>query len=201
MANSEKCPDLDLVDACQNGDSEAFTALVTRYQNRIFNTILRLIGDYETALDLTQETFLRAYQNLSGFQKKSAFFTWLFRIAINIATSKRRQYARRPRNFHFSQYDGDAGNNNYIEPPDEQPLPPDVLLQQEMQSLLQQEICALPDEFRQVLILRDIEGLSYEEIHLIVDCPIGTVRSRLHRARAMLKDRLSPFYADQQRPS
>ena len=200
MANSEKCPDFDLVDACQKGDSEAFTELVTRYQNRIFNTILRMIGNYETALDLTQETFLRAYQNLTGFQKKSAFFTWLFRIAINIATSKRRQYARRPRKFCFSQYDSGETAGPKIEPPDKQPLPQDTLVQREMQSLVQQEISALPDEFRQVLVLRDIEGLSYEDIHLIIDCPIGTVRSRLHRARAMLKDRLSQFYANQELP-
>lgn len=189
MLNAVKDDDFRFVKACQNGDRESFETLVHKYQNRIFNTMIRMIGDYETALDLTQEVFLRAYKNITSFKMKSTFFTWLFRIAINIATSKRRQYAQRPKNYMFSQYEVDE--NKGADPESEEPGPEYNLLQEEMKSTVQQAINELPLDFKQVLVLRDIEGMSYEEIQVIVQCPIGTVRSRLHRARQILKEKLT----------
>lgn len=190
MAHNIQDSDLSLVLASQNGNRDAFEKLVIKYQNRIFNALLRMIGDYETALDLCQDTFLKAYQNLGGFQRKSTFFTWLFRISINVATTKKRQYSTRPRSYSLSQYDSEKSlEMNEFRAKESSPR--QSLQEQEDRDILYQEISSLPHEFRTALVLRDIEGLSYEEIQNILECPIGTVRSRLHRARLILKDRLA----------
>ncbi|NUM35638.1 MAG: sigma-70 family RNA polymerase sigma factor [Candidatus Brocadiae bacterium] len=189
MAKINSCPDYPLVCASQKGDKEAFEQLVLKYQNRIFNMLLRMIGDYEIALDLSQETFTHAYQGLKKFKKESAFFTWLFRIALNIATSKKRQLARHSQKVFLSQ-ESDSSLNS-IEDATREISPENHLLQEEMQSEIQKAISSLPSEFREALILRDMEDLSYEEIQEILCCPLGTVRSRIHRARLMLKEKLS----------
>ena len=135
----QKDPDEELVIISQNGEKGAFDKLVIKYQDRIFNVMLRMVGEYETALDLTQEVFLRAYQHLPGFRQKASFFTWLFRIALNIATSKRRQYARRPRNFLLSQYESEAKNTD----PGEMAPPECEMMQRETQRIVQRAISEL----------------------------------------------------------
>lgn len=191
MASLAPDPDRELVVACQNGDQHTFEILMTKYQNQIFNLMLRMLGDYETSLDLTQDTFLQAYQGIKGFKLESTFFTWLFRIALNLATNQRRAYARRPRTVSLSQpLSNDNNEDHTANVPGNEPVPEAVLIQQETRSRVQQAIASLPPEFRETLILRDIQGLSYEQIQDILQCPIGTVRSRLHRGRDMLKDKL-----------
>lgn len=189
MPNRADDPDFSLVCASQKGDKAAFENLVAKYQNRIFNMLLRFISDYEMALDLSQETFLRAYQSLGSFKGESAFFTWLFRIALNVAKSKRRQVIRMPKRISLSFSKTTEAPLDF---PGHEPSPDAHLIATEMQSSLQTAISSLPDEFRQAFILRDLQDLSYEEIQTILHCPIGTVRSRIHRARALLREKLSP---------
>ncbi len=189
MANICPCPDQLLVCASQKGDKGAFEKLVIKYQDRIFNMLLRMLGDYETALDLSQETFTHAYQGLKKFKRESTFFTWLFRIALNMATSRKRQLARSSQKIFLSQ-EPDSSMESFQDVTRE-PSPEAYLIQQEMQSEIQKAISSLPLEFREALILRDMEALSYEEIQEILGCPLGTVRSRIHRARLMLKEKLS----------
>jgi len=189
MAKINSCPDYLLVCASQKGDKSAFEKLVVKYQNRIFNMLLRMLGDYEIALDLSQETFTHAYQGLKNFKRESAFFTWLFRIALNIATSKKRQLARHSYKILLSQ-ESDYPLES-LQDVTREVSPETQLIQQEMQSEVQKAISSLPSEFKEALILRDMEDLSYEEIQEILCCPLGTVRSRIHRARLMLKEKLS----------
>lgn len=184
-------PDHDMVVACQHGDQHVFESLMMKYQNQIFSLMLRMLGDYDTALDLTQDTFLQAYQGIKGFKLESTFFTWLFRIALNLATNQRRTYLRHPRTVSLSRNKPDDQNESYTaDLQDSLPSPETTLIQQETRSLVQKAISLLPPEFRETVILRDIQGLSYEQIQEILQCPIGTVRSRLHRGRDMLKDKL-----------
>ncbi len=191
MATYAHDPDINLVQSAKNGDSQAFEKLVMQYQNRIFNTVLRMLGDYEAALDLTQETFLRAYQGLARFKQESTFFTWLFRICLNVATSQRRLYAHHGHPISINSTNDEENTNWELESKEAQA---EVnLVQKEIQSAVQKAIATLPYEFREALVLRDIEGLSYEQIQEILDCPLGTVRSRIHRGRAMLKEKLLEF--------
>ncbi len=187
--------DLVYVHAVLKGDIHAFDHLVTKYQDPIFNVILRMIGNYETALDLSQETFLKAYQGLNKFREQSSFFTWLFQIALNIANSQRRYYARHPHSISLSSNTENSNNTeeSILEEnsQNKELFPETQLIQSEMQSLVQKAISTLPKEFKEAIILRDIQGFSYEDIVKILKCPIGTVRSRLHRGREMLKEKLN----------
>ena len=185
--------DLKLVRASKNGDHEAFNQLVLKYQERIFNTIWRLTGEYETARDLTQDAFLNAYRGLAKFRENASFFTWLFRIAINLGTSARRQYARRKKNRSLTCYDENNELQDWIEPVSTENDPIQSLEEKEREQFVKKAIADMEEPFRNILVLRDIEGLSYEEIQEILECPIGTVRSRIHRARLMIKDKLVKF--------
>lgn len=177
--------ELQLIQAAKQGNLQAFDQLVLRYQDKIYSTIFRLVAHQEDAFDLTQEVFLRAYRFLGGFQQNSSFYTWLFRIALNVAIN----FQRKKKDFyslHANTEDGKEPQN----PNKRQPTPSFYLEQKEVYTKIYQAIAQLKDEFRIPLILRDIEGLEYEEISNLLSVPKGTVKSRIHRAREQLKEKL-----------
>lgn len=172
-----------LIDEALAGCSAAFGHLVRKYQDRLYNTMVHVVGSTEDARDVVQEAFVQAFVNLEGFHRTSRFYTWLYRIAFNAAITLRRR--TRPGLSIDAQRDQYGG-----EPIDSGPAPGDGLEQQERVGLVRSAIAALTEEYRTVLVLREIEGCDYERIAEILEIPIGTVRSRLHRARLQLKEQL-----------
>src|SRR5207253_908961 len=169
--------------ACRQGDLDAFGQLVRRHQDRLYDTVVRLVGNAEDAQDVVQEAFLNAYQSLDGFRGHSEFFTWLYRIAYNTAISlKRKQRVT------LSLSAGPQGEGG-TEPTDESDLsrPEQGLERAEEGRCIQAALARLSPEHRMVLILKDLEGQKYEAMAEILEVPIGTIRSRLHRARAELR--------------
>ncbi len=183
--------DLSLVAACRAGDKEAFGMLVRRYQDRLYPTALRLTGHAEDALDLLQEAFLRAYRKLERFQGRSSFYTWLYRLMVNLALSDRRRHRARGR-----RHECDLES---VEPADDPALtdPALPLEQAERERQVQGALDALAVDHRVVIVMKDLDGLPYEEIATTLGIPIGTVRSRLHRARAELRERLVDLLAQE----
>ena len=190
--------DLTLAREAQSGRPEAFDRLVERHQDRVYGVIHRMVNDREKAMDLTQETFLRAWKGLGTFGGQSAFFTWLYRIARNVVMSSGRHDAARPK-IRVSldepasrNEDGDGRSG--LDPEDAARLPGEHLLAEERKNLVVEAIASLPSEFREIVILRDMRDQSYEAIAELLDIPLGTVRSRLHRARMELKERLRSVF-------
>ncbi len=187
--------DMQLVSRARGRDVEAFQTLVLRYQDRVFNTAYRFTGDRGLAEDITQEAFFKAYKGLKKFKGKSSFSTWLYRITVNACTSEWRKSAARKRGNEIP-FPGSGGGEpgRPFDPPAEESDPADAAERKEKSALVQEAIASLEDDFRIVVILRDIEGFSYEEIADILDRPVGTVRSRLHRARGDLKEKLKALF-------
>lgn len=180
--------DQRLVEACRAGRTEAFGMLVLRYKDRLYPTIARLTGSPEDALDILQDAFLRAYQKLGHFQGGSSFYTWVYRIAVNLALSERRK--RRPaihRPGPLALDPAEAADD----PERSDPAGPLELA--DRKRLVEQALETLAPEYRAVVVLKDMDGLRYEEIAETLGIPIGTVRSRLHRGRCELRDRLGPL--------
>jgi RNA polymerase sigma-70 factor (ECF subfamily) len=177
-----------LIADCLKGDTAAFGELVRRYQDRLYNTVYRQLDNAEDAQDVVQEAFLNAYQSLDSFKGNSEFFTWLYRIAINSAISlKRKQRVT-------LSIDAARNGEAPLEPFDtsEESRPGRTLERAEEERRVQAALNRLSPEHRLVLILKDIEGEKYETIADLLGVPIGTIRSRLHRARAELRDLLQP---------
>jgi RNA polymerase sigma-70 factor (ECF subfamily) len=177
------------VEACRAGHTEAFGALVERYQERLYQTLLHLSGSSEDARDILQDTFLRAYEKLDQFQGDSSFYTWVYRIGVNIALSGHRRRRARP----SVRRMGDQGAEGYQEAADDSAGadPTYPLERAEREQIVEAALRQLVPEHRAVVILKDFDGRRYEEIAAILSVPIGTVRSRLHRARSELRDRLA----------
>lgn len=184
--NAVTADDQTLIDRCLAGETDAFGGLVVRYQDRLYGTLVHLLGSPQDALDVAQETFFLAYQNLRSFRGDSAFYSWLFRIASNAAVSFRRRQRSLGRRLDNNR--DDPGS----EPVDQRPAtdPTAGVFSQERRRLVQDALAELPEDYRTVLVLKELEGLSYEEIAAVVGCPIGTVRSRIHRARLELREKL-----------
>jgi RNA polymerase sigma-70 factor, ECF subfamily len=183
------CPDdHSLVQACRMGQTEAFGALVRRYQQRLYPTILRLVGSAEDAEDILQDAFVRAFEKLDQFHGESSFYTWVYRIAVNLALSGHRRRQGRGAAFRREGVKSPAPD----ELPDESPAadPAFALEQAERERIVQNALNHLCPEHRAVVILKDFDGRRYEEIATVLDIPVGTVRSRLHRARCELRERL-----------
>lgn len=179
--------DRRLIAECLGGRQDAFGELVSRYQVRLYNAIIRLVDHGEDAADIVQDAFLNAYQSLRSFKGDAEFFTWLYRIAFNTAISLKRKKR--------ATISLDAGGTEGgIDPddPSEYIKPGRALERSEDEAQLQDALNRLSPEHREVLVLKDIEGLKYEDIAEILGVPIGTIRSRLHRARLELRDLLSP---------
>lgn len=179
--------DSALIQRSRDGDPRAFEGLVRRYQDRLYGSLVHLLGSTHDALDVAQETFLLAYQNLSSFRGNSAFYSWLFRIAYNAAISYRRRQKRPLPSLDL------AREQNGFDPRDHRSAvdPAHDMIAEERRQLVHSALAELADEFREVLVLKELEGLPYEEIAEIVGCPIGTVRSRIHRARSELREKLA----------
>jgi len=175
--------DGQLVQAALGGDKDAFGRLVERYQDRVFNTLVRVLGSRDDARDVVQDAFVQAFVKLDSFRGDAKFYTWLYRIAMNLALSHRRR--RRPTDSLDAAKDY-AGE----EPVAQQPTAAEDLIQRERAALLQQALLKLNDEHRQILVLRELESCSYDTISEILEIPVGTVRSRLFRARLQLKEQL-----------
>jgi RNA polymerase sigma-70 factor (ECF subfamily) len=182
----EAWDDRRLIRECLRGRSAAFGILVRRHQDRLYNTVFRLLGNAEDAQDVIQESFISAYQSLGSFKGDSLFFTWLYRIAMNAAISLKRKKK--------SAVSLDTGSKHdlVIDPLDNSVdnQPGDALERQEEEVRLQEALDRLSAEHRTVIVLKDIDDLKYEEIAEILAVPVGTIRSRLHRARLELRDLL-----------
>jgi len=190
-ASSGGPADPELVSRTLGGDGAAFGAIVGRYQDRLYNAIYRLVGSAEDARDLLQDAFIKAYENLEGFRGGSSLYTWLFRIAVNTALSHRRK--RKWTHATLSPVsDDDPGTAaGWADP--SAPDPADPLVSAETEALVQQALDGLDEDHRTVVVLRDIQHCDYREMADILGVPTGTVKSRLHRARLMLRDRLKPL--------
>ena len=175
--------DSQLIDQTLQGDDTAFATLVAKYQPRLFNTLFHVTGSREDAEDVGQEALVQAYLKLSSFQRKSTFYTWLYRIAFNLWVSHRRK--RRIENV-LGRTREDQGN----EPLDPRETPAERVLREERAVAVYAALDTLPDDYRSILVLREIEGCRYERIAEILELPLGTVRSRLHRARIELSHQL-----------
>lgn len=175
--------DRRLIAECLAGRRDAFGELVTRYQARLYNAAVRVVGHPDDAADVVQEAFLNAYQALPAFKGDSEFFTWLYRIAFNAAVSLRRK--KRP----AASLDAPPGDGPRPEPadPSEEARPGAALERTEDERQLYAALDRLSEEHRAVLLMKDIDGLKYEEIAAVLGVPVGTVRSRLHRARLELR--------------
>jgi RNA polymerase sigma-70 factor, ECF subfamily len=177
--------DAPLIEATLAGDSAAFGSLVGRYQDRLYNSLVRVLNSAEDARDIVQDAFVQAYVKLNTFRGSSAFYTWLYRIAFNLAMS----HARKGRpTASLDHMKADSGN----EPIDGRAAPEAGLVQREQVALVHRALATLNFEYRQILVLRELEDCSYEQIAEILELPAGTVRSRLFRARLQLRDCLAP---------
>ncbi|MGI9220990.1 MAG: RNA polymerase sigma factor RpoE [Woeseiaceae bacterium] len=178
---SNESTDKELVKRVQKGDKGAFDLLVVKYEHKIVNLVMRYVRDPETAMDISQEAFIKAYRALPRFRGDSAFYTWLYRIAVNTAKNHLAAQRRRPADIELDLQDPDQyGLHAKLKETD---TPEAVSLSQELQETLERAIQALPDDLRTAIVLRELDGMSYEEIAQTMDCPVGTVRSRIFRAR------------------
>lgn len=185
--------DHELIAAIGRGDEEAFQQIVQRYRNQIINFLYRMLNDYERAVDLSQETFLRIYTSASKYQATYAFSTYIYRIASNLAISELRQRKRRQWVSIFTFGKRDDEPEREIEFPADLPLQDDVMIDTERRKAIAQAIQTLPEKYRLTLVLRDVEGLSYENITEITGLSEGTVKSRINRARNLLRDKLQKY--------
>ncbi len=188
---SERETDQLLVERVQQGDKQAFDLLVLKYQHKIVSLVTRYVSDYAEALDVAQEAFIKAYRAIKRFRGDSAFYTWMYRIAINTAKNHLVAQSRRPPPSDLDaqeaeQFVGDSRLKDTGTPEHE-------LLKQEIETTIDDAIRTLPDDLRTAITLREMEGMSYEDIAITMACPIGTVRSRIFRAREAIDQRLRPL--------
>ncbi|MGL5337007.1 MAG: RNA polymerase sigma factor RpoE [Enterovibrio sp.] len=188
---SEQLTDQALIERAQNGDKQAFNFLVIKYQNKVCNLISRYVNNSGDVPDVAQEAFIKAYRALSGFRGESAFYTWLYRIAVNTAKNYLVAQGRRP-----PAYDIDADEAENYENSGalkEISNPENLLLSDQLKQAVFAAINTLPEDLKTAIILREIDGLSYEEIAEVMECPVGTVRSRIFRAREAVDKLVQPL--------
>ena len=185
---SGESTDKELVKRVQKGDKGAFDLLVLKYEQKIVNLVMRYVRDPEQALDISQEAFIKAYRALPRFRGDSAFYTWLYRIAVNTAKNYLAAQRRRPMDIELDLQDQEQyGLHAKLKDTD---TPEAVSLSDELRETLERAIEALPDDLRTAIILRELDGMSYEEIAQTMDCPVGTVRSRIFRAREAISKKV-----------
>lgn len=184
--------DLELVARVQRGEKAAFDVLVLRYQHKVLKLVMRYIRDSMEAEDVSQEAFIKAYRALPGFRGDSAFYTWLYRIAINTAKNALVSSKRRP-----IEYDLDLQDSSQYELQSrlkDNETPEHLVLTEEIRETVNGAMSELPEDLKTAILLREIDGLSYEEIAAAMDCPVGTVRSRIFRAREAIDRKLRPIF-------
>lgn len=183
--------DIQLVERVQQGDKKAFDLLVLKYQHKIYSLVLSFVRDYQEAQDVAQEAFIKAYRAIGSFRGESAFYTWLYRIAINTAKNYLVVKGRRPPSIDVDAEESeffliDSGLKNLDSPEH-------VLLRDEIEQVVHKTVKMLPEDLRVALTLRETEGMSYEDIAEVMACPVGTVRSRIFRAREIVDKALKPL--------
>ncbi len=183
--------DAELVKRVQNGDKAAFDILVQKYQHKVVNLISRFVSDQTECYDIAQDAFIKAYRAIGNFRGDSQFYTWLYRIAANTAKNHLASRARKSPMYSVDvddaeHFEGESGLKEYSNPEN-------MLLTEEIKETVFRAIEALPDDLKSAITLRELEGLSYEEIAEVMDCPIGTVRSRIFRARDAIDRELRPL--------
>ena len=189
---SEQITVQELVEKAQQGDKKAFNLLVVRYQNRVAGLLTRYVSRDDIP-DIVQESFIKAYRSLASFRGESAFYTWLYRIAVNTAKNHLTALGRRPPKEDILAEDAesyDAGTQLR-----ETDTPENLVLSNELKRVVFETIENLPEELKMAITLREIEGLSYEEIAEVMSCPVGTVRSRIFRAREAIDAKIQPLMA------
>jgi len=188
---SDRQSDQELVSRAQEGDKRAFDLLVIKYQQKVASLISRYLRDTSEIMDVSQEAFLKAYRALPGFRGESAFYTWLYRIAINTVKNHLVAQGRRPPG---GDVDADVAEQMDMGARlREVGTPESHLLSDEIAQTVQEALDDLPEDLRTAIVLRELEGLTYEEIASAMECPIGTVRSRIFRAREAIDNRLRPL--------
>jgi RNA polymerase sigma-70 factor (ECF subfamily) len=185
--------DHDLIEATKQGDESAFAEVVRRYRNPIVNYLYRFLNDYEEAVDLAQETFVRVYFAIDRYHRGYAFSTYIYRIATNLAISELRKRKRRRLLSLTGLFQSDTEETTEFQPRDERSLPDAELVDDEQSRVIARAIAALPEKYRVPIILRDVEGRSYEEIALIMELGLGTTKSRISRGRGLLKEKLKNY--------
>ena len=185
--------DAQLIDEALAGHSAAFGRLVTRYQDRLYNTLVHVVGSTDEAYDVVQDAFVQAFLKLGSFHRSSAFYTWLYRIAFNVAISRRRRH--KPTSSIEQAREFAAANRCRATM-----RPTDRLDREERVGQVRTALAGLSEEFRTVLVLREMDGCCYETIAEILELPVGTVRSRLHRARLELREQLKEVFQEDLKP-
>jgi len=178
--------DAECVRRLQRGETDAFETLVRRHEKRIFNLVYRMLGDYEEAAEVSQEVFLSAFRAVGQFRGDANFSTWLYRIALNHASTRRKTLGTRQHRL--------LAIDNAEPLSDPQPSPSDILEKKEIRERVQAALNQLDPEDAEVILLRDLQDVSYDEVARVLKIPVGTVKSRLHRARRALKSRLAPYF-------
>ena len=192
---TEKLSDHALIEATKRGDEDAFAEIISRYRSQITNYLYRFLNDYEEAVDLAQETFVRVYFAIERYHTDYAFSTYIYRIATNLAISEIRKRKRR-RLVSLTglfQFD-DERQTQEFQPPDEKPLVLENLIESEQTATIARAIATLPEKYRAPIVLRDVEGKSYEDVAAILQLGLGTTKSRISRARKLLREKLQNHF-------
>ena len=188
-----KLSDHQLIEATKSGDEAAFGEIMNRYRSPITNYLYRFLNDYEEAVDLAQETFVRVYFAIDRYHTGFAFSTYIYRIATNLAISEIRRRKRRRLLSLTGLFQNEDGQDTEFQPPDERPGPEVQLADDERNRVIGKAIAALPEKYRVPIVLRDIDGRTYEEIAEIMQLGLGTTKSRISRGRALLKEKLDHY--------
>ena len=188
---ADNIADKEIIERVKNGDKKAYDLLVLKYQQRVINLISRFVKNHADALDVSQETFIKAYKALPNFRGESAFYTWLYRIAVNTAKNHLIVQSRKitKSDYDVTEIEQIEGNMTLTE----QTTPENLLIKDELQDIVLNTIENLPEDLKSAIMLREIEGLSYEEIATVMECPVGTVRSRIFRARETIDNKIKPL--------
>jgi len=185
--------DEELILLVQEGQNQAFDILVGRYKNRLYSYLFRLLGNESEAEEFAQETFVRAYMHADKYRTIARFSTWLYTIATNLVRNRIRNIKRRPRMISMWTEDGDGEDGRWVDIKDDSPTPEETMDRKKLQEMIQQAIEKVPSKYRPAFVLREINGLSYEEIAATTGLKLGTVRSRINRGRMHFKKAVSPL--------
>ena len=185
--------DHELIEAAKRGDESAYAEVIARYKNPITNFLYRYLNDYEEAVDLAQETFVRVYFALDRYHTRFAFSTYIYRIAANLAISELRKRKRRSVLSLTGLFQSEEGRETEFQPPDPRPLADSDVVDAERDRVIAKAIASLPPKYRLPVVLRDVEGRSYDEVAAILNLGLGTTKSRISRARGMLREKLSGY--------
>jgi len=194
IVSEKNLSDHELIEATINGDENAFAEIVRRYRNPLTNYLYRFLNDYEEAVDIAQETFVRVYFAAKRYHSGYAFSTYIYRIATNLAISETRRRKRRKLLSLTGLFQAEGDEETEFQPPDKRNLPDADLIDDEKSRVISRAIAALPEKYRAPIVLREIEGKTYDEIAEILQLGLGTTKSRISRARGLLKEKLKQYF-------